>query len=175
MCHNAIPLIHGVVNSRRTSFRLLTLFLAAVLVAVGCSGKGAKNSVTGKVTMNGQPVKGTVVFLGANSEKQGGIEGDGTYYIQDPPLGEVTVLIKAYEKGAEFGGGGGSDKKPEIPQLKPTKEKGVAPDTGGRSPSLPEASGGVNPPAKYGKKDSSPLKITVKGSVKEKHDFTLEK
>jgi hypothetical protein len=170
MCRSTNPSNHASPISQRTPYRLLTLLLGAVIVASGCSGKGAKNAVYGKVTLNDQPVAGTVFFYGAKGEKSAGIETDGSYYMTDPPLGEVTVVIKAHEKGP--GDAGTQDAKPIIPDSKPTAKEKTKMDLG---PVAGAEKPGVTPPAKYGKKESSPLKITVKGQTKEKHDLPLEK
>src|SRR5262249_10283831 len=61
--------------ARRSS---LALLLAALVCATGC-GKSARDAVSGKVTFKGQPVAGTVSFLGTNGkEVTAPINPDGT-------------------------------------------------------------------------------------------------
>jgi hypothetical protein len=168
MCRCANSSNHGVSLSPRVPYRLLTILLAsAVIVAAGCGGgKGPKNRISGKVTMGGQPVKGRVIFFGSDGkEKDSGLGAGGAYEILDPPLGEVTIVVKGYDRPA----GAGEELKPTIPKTK-DKAKLDGPGSVGT-----QDEGGVNPPAKYGKKDTSPLKHTVKGGSKEEHNITLEK
>jgi hypothetical protein len=171
MCRCVNSSTHSASFSPRVPYRLLTILLAsAVLVAAGCGGKGPKNRITGKVTLNGQPVKGRVVFIGSDGkEKEAGIGPGGSYDLSDPPLGEVSILVKAPEKPA---GAAPEEKKPIVPNFgKGDKGKTDVPGTVGTGAD----EGAVNPPAKYGKKDTSPLKHTVKGGSKEVHDIPLEK
>ncbi len=77
-------------------FSLVLLFLPALLLVMGCGGKGgAKDSVSGKVVFKGQPVEGSITFIGANGkEASAPIMSDGTYMVPDPPLGEDKIVIK---------------------------------------------------------------------------------
>jgi hypothetical protein len=161
---SANPSIQGVSFSPRAPYRLLTVLLAAaVIVAAGCGGgKGAKSRVYGKVSLNGQPVKGTVFFIGTDGkQKESGIGPGGTYEIFDLPAGEVSILVKGFDKPA------GEEAKPKLQE---PKEKGKLPGAGS---AMEDA--GVNPPSKNGKKDTSPLKYTVKGGSKEEHNIELTK
>jgi len=118
----------------------------------GCDKKPdeAANSVSGKVTLNGEPVLGTVVFVGAdNKEAMSGIKADGSYSVPNPPTGQVKILVK--------GMGGAAP-----PVATPPKEGGGT---------MPKA-GGVAPPAKYGAVNTTDLKFEVT-SGKQKHDITL--
>ncbi len=156
-------------SSLRVPYRLLAIALAfAAIVASGCGGKGPKNSVTGKVTLNGRPVKGRLIFIGSDGkERDAGIGAGGEYFLPDPPIGEVTILVK----GPEVASGGSAEKPPSIPMPTPKeKTKGEMPTSSGTS-----QDDAVNPPAKYGKKDTSPLKKTIKGGTKEQLDLPLEK
>ena len=164
MCRCAIPLMHGMLFSQRAPYRLLTVLLASLVIATGCNTRGPKNMVSGTVKLDGQNVVGTVVFVGADGkESTPGPITNGLYNIPDPPLGEVTILVKGSPGGSL---GAGPDAKPTIPKMKGAKGGSV--DLG------PAAGTDVNPPAKYGKKETSPLKHTVKGG-KETHNIELQR
>src|SRR5260221_372222 len=65
---------------------------------VGCGASGSADQVTGKVTFNGQPVAGEVVFVGLDrKEAASPITDDGTYKIKSPPKGEVQVIVKGQQ------------------------------------------------------------------------------
>jgi len=75
------------------SVRHCVLLCVIVLIA-GCSGGDPVASVTGKVTVDGEPVtEGMVLFL---SEKGAGgsgeLQADGTYTLQCPP-GQYKVAV----------------------------------------------------------------------------------
>jgi hypothetical protein len=126
-------------------------FFAILLGLVGCGGgSDAKNSVTGKVTLNNAAVAGSVVFLYPDNKEATTLIGvDGTYVITNPPAGSVKVLVKP-----PLGMGG----------LKPPP-KDAPPMTGGST--------GVPPPAKYGSPATSKLTYEVKAG-KQIHNITLE-
>jgi len=83
---------------RKTVARLLLLAaIAFVVLMSGCTGtsKGIQNSVSGKVTLNGDPVSGTVVFVGSDGkEAMSPISAEGKYDIPNPPQGTVKILVK---------------------------------------------------------------------------------
>src|SRR5262249_32301451 len=68
------------------------LLTSSVLVS-GCGGK--TNLVSGKVTLNGSPLKGGLVtFLGAGkAQAVANINNDGDYQMDNPPVGTVKVTI----------------------------------------------------------------------------------
>jgi len=113
-------------------------FLLAVLVwGAGCGSKGPKNVVTGKVTLNGQPVAGTVTFTGGGGkEVNAPINPDGTYMIPDPPEGENQIVVKGF-----LGATG------PLPGAEKVPGGGLSTPGGALKP----AEMGANPPAKYGK------------------------
>src|SRR4051812_18600270 len=91
----------------------LSLFVALLVGLSGCDKKGdeAANSVSGKVTLNGEPVSGVVIFVGAdNKEYPSPIKPDGSYSVPNPPTGQVKILVK---------GMGGT-----LPSATPPKEAG---------------------------------------------------
>jgi hypothetical protein len=141
----------------RPALRSAVLFLAVWVCLSGCSKsktKGPKNSVSGKVTLGGRPVSGTVTFLGAdNQQANSPIQPDGKYMIVDPPVGKVRVAVKA---AAGMRGG-------------------AAPLPGGRLPEMPGMPGGggqvgVPPPRKYANPENG-LTFEVTG---EEQTFDIE-
>lgn len=71
----------------------LGYFLIATVLAFGCGKNQEANqdSLTGKVTVNGQPVKTTVITVtGPDGKPSGGTTNDeGVYLIPNPPKGEL--------------------------------------------------------------------------------------
>ena len=135
----------------------LLLFGVTLLVGVGCGKKdeGPKNFVAGKVTLNGEPVAGMVVFTGpGNKEVSSPINIDGSYRVADPAVGQNTIVVKS-APGMSM-----------APAGSPPKD---APPLTGASGS---AKMGVAPPAKYASPGNG-LKYDVKGG-KETHDIKLE-
>jgi len=118
-------------------------------MVTGCpKDKGAKNSVSGKVTLDGQPVKGTVIFKYADGqEKPSPLGPQGNYMIPDPPTGQVKILVRGM-------GGAAAPKGAEGPNA----------GTGS----------GVEPPSKYGDERTTDLTYEVKPG-KHTKDLTLSK
>jgi hypothetical protein len=145
----------GSLRLARRALRTLSVCLFVALLAglSGCDKKAdeAANSVSGKVTLNGEPVAGNVAFVGADNKESppSPIKPDGTYTIPNPPTGQVKILVK---------GMGGT-----APVTTPPKE------AGGNMPKI----GGVAPPTKYGAVATTDLKFEVT-SGKQKHDIELK-
>src|SRR5262249_36775559 len=78
--------------------RLLSVVVlsACIFVAAGCQ-RPPKDSVSGKVTLNGQPVMGIIRFIGSKGVEAIGpiMPDDGSYTIHNPPQGDVDVTIEA--------------------------------------------------------------------------------
>jgi len=124
--------------------------IASLVSATGCPGGKKKNEVTGKVTLDGKPVAGNVIFVGSdNKEIATLIKSDGTYVITDPPTGQVKVKVT---------GPLGVAAPPPL-----TKDK--TPETVGGM------GGGNPPPAKYASVDNG-LTFNVTGG-KQVYDITL--
>lgn len=67
----------------------------ATLVAFGCAEKKREVTVTGKITIDGEPIPmGTITFVAADGDTPtgGGVIKDGEYTASVPP-GEKTVLV----------------------------------------------------------------------------------
>jgi hypothetical protein len=135
----------------------LALLSTAVLVVAGCGGKsGPKNQVSGKVTLNGQPVVGTIKFSAGGKEKSGAILGnDGAYAVEDPPMGECDVTIEPM--GGDMPGG--IKAAPAVTGAGAVKEAGLV-----------GAGQSQRPPDKYRKPGL--LKFNVTGG-KQTKDFEL--
>jgi len=135
----------------------LALLVALLPGVTGCGSgpQGAKNSVSGTVKMGGENVAGTVAFVGSDpNPKETPIKPDGTYQVDDPPTGQVKIVVKG------MGGPGGAP-------------AGVKPAPGGpEMPSMPGMAKGATPPAKYGSPASTPLTYDVKPG-KQTHNIEL--
>jgi hypothetical protein len=121
----------------RTGRFLLTLPLVVVVVA-GCSTSKTPASVSGKVTLKGEPVPaGTITF----HTEEGGIytytiATDGGYSGAQLPTGEMKVTIDTEalnpnRKKMDYGGPGGKDKKGATPggYEEMMKKRGAVPET----------------------------------------------
>jgi hypothetical protein len=131
----------------------LALFIAGLSFASGCGEGGPANSVSGKVTMNGEPVMGIIHFVGSGKEATGSVGLTGEYFVADPPLGEVSILIK-------------SNAPPNPTTTTPP------PNATGAMPGMPSGvKGPATPPAKYADA-SGGLKYTVVAG-KQVHNIEL--
>jgi hypothetical protein len=134
------------------------VLLAAILVVSGCgTSKGGNGKVSGKVTLGGKPVGGSVHFIGSdNKELSSPISGaDGSYMIQGLPAGKAKIMIKGMAAAGGAGAPGGA------PVAEPPKD-----------PNMKVPSMGVDPPAKYASADTSGLTFDVDGKTQTK-DFEL--
>lgn len=141
-------------NSRWFGLCLVPLTLALV---VGCSGKGggAKDSITGKVTLEDKPVSGTVYFVYAdNKEVSSPIKADGSYQIDKAAPGKVKIVVKSMLGSAGTGlvAPPKITDQPEMPKL----------DGGGQ---------GVPPPPKYNAANTSDIEYEVQPG---KHTFDIQ-
>ena len=132
------------------------LLLAAALACLaGCGENVPKNLVTGKVTLEGKPVSGQVVFLAADGKEYTAlITGAGGYSIANAPAGEARVMVRAV---------GGA-----APQAAPPRDGG---DVKMPPTTTPGGEQGAAPPAKYASPDTG-LKVNVTGG-KQTFDITL--
>jgi hypothetical protein len=129
-------------------FGVAILSLSALVLIAGC-GKSSGN-VSGKVTLDGQPLKGggTVTFQGSKGGVSGTISPEGSYTISNVPPGEVKItLAPGMATGAVASATPGDPGKMQPP-------KTLAPP----APVLPHG----NIPEKYTKPETSGLTYTVK-------------
>jgi hypothetical protein len=90
------------VLARRRADRRVRCFLLLVAAAVGlgCAGpNGVRDCVSGTVTLNGQPVEGMIVFITGGEETLAPLV-NGLYKIDNPPKGEVDIVIRGMEESA---------------------------------------------------------------------------
>ena len=135
------------------------IFLAVCGLLSGCSSAGPENVVTGKVTLDNEPVVGTVVFQGADGKKiDTRIDVRGIYFISPPP-GKYQVAVVGLQPLTPD----------EIEATKKAQDKG--PDG---VPATKGTISGVAPPEKYADPAKSGLIVEVtKG--KQSFDIPLTK
>lgn len=163
-------------------FRRWFLGISAVAlfgILGGCGG-GVKNAparVSGKVTYKGAAVSGgTIVFWTTTGPYQAALTADGTYSIIDAPAEEAVVTVDTESinpslKQQDYGGGKG--KGPGMPGG--GAGGGARKSTGSPMPDYAKKTGTttyVKIPSKYGKKESSTLKLTLSAGDQKK-DFEL--
>ncbi len=122
------------------------LCLSALVLASGCGKSTGK--VSGKVTLNGQPLKGggTVTFEGSKGGVSGTITSEGTYTIVSAPEGAVKITLAS---GMGAGDMGGAETDPS--KMRPPRKMAPA----------ARAFGLGNIPEKYKKPETSGLTYTV--------------
>jgi hypothetical protein len=80
----------GIVRQR------IWLVLPAILICLGCGGKGPTGDISGKVTYLDKPLpSGSVTFLDAGGKAVGSspISSDGSYSAGGVPVGPVKILV----------------------------------------------------------------------------------
>jgi len=142
--------------------RWVRLFLCLVLVgscfvgASGCGGSGGKGEIKGKVTLDGQPVRGIVVFVVGDKEVSAGtLPPDGVYAAFNVPKGAAKIKVLKDPAAMPMGG-------PAPPP------GGKAPETAGST-----SAAMVPPPDKYTSLDNG-LTLNVTGG-RQTHDIALTK
>ena len=61
---------------------------------IGCGGGGSGNVVTGKVTLGGRAVTGTIIFSGKDKTVMAPIDPDGSYKIEGVAAGPNQITLK---------------------------------------------------------------------------------
>jgi len=151
------PPLSGRAHAR---FLLTALLIAAIVGVAGCGGKGPKNLLTGKVTLDGKAVNGELTFIGPDGTPRiAPVNPDGSYVIGDLPAGDYQVLVKAMAKPAGM-----------IGAAPPIVPKDSSPMPG--MPSGPTLGQGADPPKKYSTQGNG-LTVKVTGASKQSHDITL--
>jgi hypothetical protein len=128
------------------------VYILVVVLPAAVAGCGAKTgTVAGKVSVDGRPVTGGIVFFlgaevgeGQKNSSPGPIHEDGTYEARDVPVGPVKVMVMPDIMTMGKGRARGRPLKPGMPAAD--------------SASSP-ASGPI--PPKYTKFDTSGLTLTV--------------
>jgi hypothetical protein len=147
----------GFMSTRKFGFILTVCVL--LVTALGCGDNAPSNTVSGKVQYQGQPVSGFIHFVGADGKEVSSPIGPsgGAYTVMNPPLGDVTILIKPAL------GGGAAAAAPSTPAPGAPALPGME--------GMPKMAASVSPPAKYSEA-SGGLKYSVKPG-KQVHDIEL--
>jgi hypothetical protein len=134
----------------------------------GCSK--STGTITGKLTVNGQPLKGgDISFLpadGVGPSGTGMINEDGTYTVTNCPVGAKKVVVKtSHLRGRPFGRGGGRAYEPPKDAPKP---EGGSGDHDYKPPDLSEqAKKFVAINISYEDQSTTPLDFEVTGGKQE--------
>jgi hypothetical protein len=122
------------------------------LVPTGCGS--SPGSVTGTVTLNGNPVGSVSVSFvaGDGTIRSGFTAADGTYRVEEVPTGPVQVTVQGTEVVTET-----------VQQ--DLKKRGGAP--------APKKTTKSPVPARYGDSSTSGLSLTVKSGDNNKYDIPL--
>lgn len=147
--------------TRRDRIIALAASLCLTLALLPGCGKPPRATVKGKVTFNRMPVSGaTVSFVDANNRTGSSLsKADGSYEVQDAPVGEVTITVFTPPLSQAM-----------TPQGKQPKHKGMPTEM--LPPGHQDAASGSKRftpvPEKYHKADTSPLKFTVQRGSQDK-------
>jgi len=139
-------------------------FLAAVLFTLpGCPSNAPSNLVKGKVTLGDKQVAGTITFIAQSDGKTfpGGTGPDGTYVVTGLTPGTYKITVGAMP-GMQFQAKDQKEKDKTKDLMKDLAGKELA----GGGP------GGVAPPPKYAKVETSDLTYEFKGGS-QVHDIAL--
>lgn len=152
--------------SRTVRTAVGTLTLALLVAVAGCGPK--TGTVSGKVTYKGEPLKGgNVIFASEKGQSLlAPIGEDGTYTIQNVPVGEAKIAVKTKHLGivaamAKMKGAGGPPQDTSGGVGAPKK---LTPEEAVRR--------FVAIPAQYEDTETSGLTFTVKGGS-QSHDIPL--
>jgi hypothetical protein len=166
-------------------FRLGLLVALALVLAAGCNRSNAPAKISGKVTYNGQPLKGGEIAF--HSENMGtyrsSLAEDGSYDIVDMPAGPMTVTIETDSLNPDKKVPGYPGSAGGRPVVGAGAAKGAAMDkeraaaerkAGVGGPPTPEQMRAryTKIPKKYADRTASPLKVDVTAG-KQTKDFDL--
>jgi hypothetical protein len=150
--------------SKLIAIRNCALFVGVLLLATtGCSSS-SPGTITGKVTYNGQPVKGgSVSFISTEDHPSGSsaIAADGTYNIASMPSGNVIITVDTESFNPKK-----NIRRTSVPKYGPPKDQklpeGYNTSAGGGAMSAKEMEARyVKIPEKYADQKSSGLNYTV--------------
>lgn len=162
--------MRSVFSRSRRSFGVSGLGVLLILSA-GCSSKG---TVSGKVTVNDQPVRrGTVTFTAASDKPWASsvpIGEDGGYTVVNAPPGPVKITVASANSNPRLGA---KFKDRKGPATKDANTDDMPPSV--RNRFNPGASGPAGPsvPKKYNDAETSGLTYEVKPG-KQQHDIQLK-
>jgi hypothetical protein len=144
----------------------LRLALFGVLAVVGCGGdsKGPTGTISGKLTVNGQPApaKTQVFFLSNTGDATSAeVAGDGTFTIMGVTVGSYQVSIKPPAATSEN----------VSPEEAMRMMYGTEPGGKGSNPNAFASEGAVKIPEKYTSFADSGITFEVKEGV---NDFALD-
>jgi hypothetical protein len=145
-------------------FRLSGLALLAAVA--GCGPR--VGTVTGTVTFDGQKLEaGTVTFFGPNGEvlRKSAIALDGTYKVEDIPVGPVVITVATTPPPPAMGG-----RNPNLPP--PPAGMPVADPNVPRTSVLPQVGKYTPIPERYKRMQDSGLGCTVHAGT-QTHDIPL--
>ncbi len=136
----------------------LSILVLLFSLMIGCSQPIPPDMVSGKVTLDGKPVIGEIIFIGADGKQVTSSVGPtgGAYSIGNPPQGEVTIVIRS------------------LAGMTMPAGAGPPPNAGEASKTMASTGGitSVPAPAKYADPQTSDLRYTVKPG-KQEHDIQL--
>jgi len=140
--------------------------LLLVLASLGCNSK-ATGVVKGKVTFNSRPViMGNVSFVDSNNRTGSGIiSRDGSYVVNDAPVGKVKVVVTVPKRNPMMGRGFSMPKPPK--DMKMPSE--MAPPGGS---DLKDPGMQMPIPDRYSAVETTPLEFTVTRG-EQTHDIPL--
>ena len=125
---------------KRGSHSFVLGALLAFLSCVGCGSGGTGASLSGPVTLDGQPIaSGNLQFMPATGEGQpvSAEVKDGKYSATDVPLGKVKVMVQAFKQVGEMDDGSGR-KYPKLePIVPPQYRDGIEIDVSAGSKEVP--------------------------------------
>jgi hypothetical protein len=144
-----------------------------LVLAVGC-GKGKKGQLSGEITTSeGRKVTaGTITFHTESGSIPRPIGADGTYSVNQLPLGEVEVTVETESANPNVKRQTGADYAKKSGKVLKPGSQGMSspmPETGGTA----EKGEYVPIHPKYRDKKTSPLKFTVSGG-KQTENFTVD-
>jgi hypothetical protein len=149
----------------------LGVLLFVVSAQAGCTSSRARSVVKGKITFSNRPItSGTISFISDDNKHTGAgpIKQDGTYTVNDAPVGNVKIVVTVPRQMPMMGGRGGSN-MPKPPKDSKMPAEMIPPDW--TEPKAP--AGNQTPvPEKYTKADSTPLTYTVTAG-EQTHDINL--
>jgi hypothetical protein len=143
-----------------------------LILSAGCSSKG---TVSGKVTVNDEPVRrGTVTFLASGSTWTSAVPigEDGSYTILNAPPGPVKITVASADPNPRAGsklkarkGQGMEDANTNTDDMPPSVRNRFNPGAAGPA--------GPSVPKKYNKPETSELTYEVKPG-KQEHNIQLK-